>query len=231
MKNNTYKEIADLYNAIKMPCDDFRLHIASLILYKEISENITKIANEILFDDRITYCEIIGHEKETEYLREIERESIKRVDCFLKPNELFSEIVQRSKRDKNNFILEDLNIILKNIEVNTMKPSDVSRLYPDDYTHLFKNLDINSSVLGETKEERNKTVVKMLLHLDGINFGHDRENNRIFRNMIYEDLIEQFTAGIGKEVGETSKLLEVYEAMKKTVTTRRNTYKERLYNI
>ncbi|MGJ0328188.1 type I restriction-modification system subunit M [Aliarcobacter cryaerophilus] len=196
----------------KMDADEFRDYILGFIFYKYLSEKMEDYANEILVEDGKTYFEIIGSKDEEDYISAIKEEAIEKLGYFLRPEELFSQIAKRGNGTSNNFILEDLTSILRNIEQTTMGHES-----EDDFVHLFEDLDLTSTKLGKTVEARNKLIVQVLTHLDKINFelkNHDRD----VLGDAYEYLIGQFAAGAGKKAGEFYTPQQVSKILAKIVT-------------
>ncbi len=170
----------------KMDADEFRDYILGFIFYKYLSEKMEDYANEILIEDNLTYFEIVGSPDEEDYLQAIKEESIEKLGYFLRPEELFTKVASRGNGTANNFILEDLTSILRNIEQTTMGTES-----EDDFNDLFSDMDLSSNKLGKTVEARNKLIVQVLTHLDKINFelkNHDRD----VLGDAYEYLIAQF---------------------------------------
>lgn len=196
----------------KMDADEFRDYILGFIFYKYLSEKMEDYANEILVEDNLTYFEIIGSADEEDYLQAIKDEAIEKLGYFLRPEELFTSVASRGNGASNNFILEDLTGILRNIEQTTMGTES-----EDDFVHLFEDLDLNSTKLGKTVEARNKLIVQVLTHLDKINFelkNHDRD----VLGDAYEYLIAQFASGAGKKAGEFYTPQQVSKVLAKIVT-------------
>ncbi|WP_373072093.1 type I restriction-modification system subunit M [Sulfurimonas sp.] len=196
----------------KMDADEFRDYILGFIFYKYLSEKMEDYANEILVEDNITYFDIIGSDDEEDYIEAIKEEAIEKLGYFLRPEELFSEVAKRGNGLENNFILEDLTSILRNIEQTTMGTES-----EDDFVHLFEDLDLASTKLGKSVEQRNKLIVQVLTHLDKINFelkNHDRD----VLGDAYEYLIAQFAAGAGKKAGEFYTPQQVSKVLAKIVT-------------
>lgn len=196
----------------KMDADEFRDYILGFIFYKYLSEKMEDYANEILIEDSLTYFEIIGSADEEDYLQAIKDEAIEKLGYFLRPEELFTSVASRGNGTANNFILEDLTSILRNIEQTTMGTES-----EDDFVHLFEDLDLNSTKLGKTVEARNKLIVQVLTHLDKINFelkNHDRD----VLGDAYEYLIAQFASGAGKKAGEFYTPQQVSKVLAKIVT-------------
>lgn len=82
-------------------------------------------------------------------------------------------MAERGNGDENNFILEDLTQILNSIEQSTMGQES-----EDDFEHLFEDLDLTSTKLGRSEEAKNSLIVKVLFHLNQIDFQlkkHDRD--------------------------------------------------------
>ena len=196
----------------KMDADEFRDYILGFIFYKYLSEKMVDNANVILKQDNMTYYDITGDKQEDEILEDIKNESIEELGYFLKPQELFSQIALRGNAANDNFILEDLTKILRNIEQTTMGTES-----EDDFIHLFEDLDLTSTKLGKTVESRNTLIVKVLTHLDKINF--ELKNHKIdILGDAYEYLIGKFAAGAGKKAGEFYTPQEVSKILAKIVT-------------
>ena len=196
----------------KMDADEFRDYILGFIFYKYLSEKMEDYANEILIEDSLTYFEIIGSSDEEDYLQAIKDEAIEKLGYFLRPEELFTSVASRGNGTANNFILEDLTSILRNIEQTTMGTES-----EDDFNDLFSDMDLNSQKLGKTVEARNKLIVQVLTHLDKINFelkNHDRD----VLGDAYEYLIAQFASGAGKKAGEFYTPQQVSKVLAKIVT-------------
>jgi type I restriction enzyme M protein len=140
----------------------------------------------------------------------------------LKPSELFSELAKRGNSDiegQSNFIIEDLQKILINIQLSTMGTES-----EDDFDNLFEDMDLNSTKLGKSPEARNEIIVKVLLHLDKIDFKLEDTELDVLGDA-YEYLIGQFASGAGKKAGEFYTPQEVSTVLAKLVTTGKNKLK------
>ncbi|MBN8420807.1 MAG: type I restriction-modification system subunit M [Verrucomicrobia bacterium] len=198
----------------KMGADEFRDYILGFIFYKYLSERMHLFADEILKHDGITFADI----KETTpdgkaYLQAIEKESVERLGYFLKPTELFHKIAEKGARKEDNFILEDLAAILKHIESSTMGHAS-----EEDFEGLFEDLDLGSSKLGKTENQKNELIAKVLTHLDKIDFRLADTEADVLGDA-YEYLIGQFASGAGKKAGEFYTPQEVSTILAKIVTT------------
>jgi type I restriction enzyme M protein len=201
----------------KMNADEFRDYILGFIFYKYLAEKMDIYANNILKADKIKYKEIKENTKQgKEYIEAIKEESLEKLGYFLKPSELFSEVAKRGNSDvegENNFILEDLQKILNNIQLSTMGTES-----EEDFDHLFEDMDLNSTKLGKTPEARNEIIAKVLSHLDKIDFKLEQTELDVLGDA-YEYLIGQFASGAGKKAGEFYTPQEVSKVLAKIVTT------------
>jgi type I restriction enzyme M protein len=181
----------------KMDADDFRDYILGFIFYKYLSTKMDLYANEILKPDGLTFKELEGHKQEAEYMEAVKDAALDKLGFFLKPSELFSELAQRGNAGgKNNFILGDLAKVLTNIEQSTMGSDS-----EEDFGNLFADLDLTSHKLGKSETDKNELIVKVLVHLDEIDFDIENTESDLLGDA-YEYLIGQFASGAGKKAGE-----------------------------
>lgn len=204
----------------KMNADEFRDYILGFIFYKYLAEKMEIYANSILQQDNIQFRDIKEDTpKGLEYIEAIKEESLETLGYFLKPSELFSEIAKRGNSDTNTFILEDLQKILTNIQLSTMGTQS-----EEDFDNLFEDMDLNSTKLGKSAEARNEIIVKVLTHLDEIDFKLEHTELDVLGDA-YEYLIGQFASGAGKKAGEFYTPQEVSKILAKIVTTGKNRLK------
>ena len=197
-----------------MDADDFRDYILGFIFYKYLSRKMAMHANKILEPDGLEYHKVIGHKMEKALIHEIKLDALDALGYFLKPTELFSELAKRGNSGGvNKFILEDLQKVLTNIEQSTMGSES-----EDDFGNLFEDLDLTSSKLGKTEEAKNELIVKVLTHLEGINFDLENQESDLLGDA-YEYLIGQFASGAGKKAGEFYTPQQVSKILAQLVTT------------
>ena len=202
----------------KMDADHFRDYILGFIFYKYLSEKMRLYANKILAEDAIEYLSIEEQTAEgQEYLETVREEAIEQLGYFLKPSELSGEITKRGNAQgdegERNFILDDLQKILNNIEQSTMGTES-----EDDFDKLFEDLDLNSTKLGPSERAKNDLIVKVLMHLDGIDFRLQDTDSDLLGDA-YEYLIGKFASGAGKKAGEFYTPREVSTVLARLVTT------------
>jgi type I restriction enzyme M protein len=204
----------------KMGADEFRDYILGFIFYKYLSERMNLFADEILKHDGIKFDAIDESSAEgKEMLAAIQEESIERLGYFLKPSELFSKVAERGGQKSGNFILEDLGNILKHIEGSTMGHDS-----EEDFEGLFEDLDLGSSKLGKSENQKNELIAKVLVHLDQIDFRLEDTEADVLGDA-YEYLIGQFASGAGKKAGEFYTPQEVSTILAKIVTTGKTSLK------
>lgn len=228
-----YKKVleAQLWNIAntlrgKMNADEFRDYILGFIFYKYLSEKMNIFADEILKQDNIKFRDITPKTADgKEFIEAIKEEALEKLGYFLRPEELFTEVAKRGKGEneddvdkfdesKTNFILEDLQKILINIQLSTMGTDS-----EEDYENLFEDMDLNSSKLGKTPEARNAIIAKVLTHLDKIDFKLSDINQVDVLGDAYEYLIGEFASGAGKKAGEFYTPQQVSTILAKLVTT------------
>ncbi len=177
----------------KMDADEYRDYILGFIFYKYLSEKMMLYANEILREDKMMYMDIKEKaELGQQYLEAIREESLEKLGYFLKPSELFSEIARRGNGNsgtESNFIIEELDGILTNIQNSTMGTDS-----EEDFDNLFEDLELNSTKLGKTVDQRNAVISKILSRLDKIDFQLENTEIDVLGDA-YEFLIGQFARG------------------------------------
>ncbi|MGO3707434.1 MAG: type I restriction-modification system subunit M [Mesonia hippocampi] len=214
----------------KMNADEFRDYILGFIFYKYLAEKMEIYANAILQPDGIQFTDIDENSPEgQEYIDAIREEALEKLGYFLKPSELFTSIAKRGNFNddgeplvkeeestystKTNFILEDLQKILNNVQNSTMGTES-----EEDFDNLFEDMDLNSTKLGKTPEARNEIIAKVLAHLNNIDFQLDQTELDVLGDA-YEYLIGKFASGAGKKAGEFYTPQEVSMVLAKLVTT------------
>ncbi|KFF06314.1 type I restriction-modification system subunit M [Flavobacterium reichenbachii] len=201
----------------KMNADEFRDYILGFIFYKYLAEKMEIFANDILKQDKLKFRNLTGSDENTlEIIEAVKEEALDKLGYFLKPDELFTEVAKRGNSDVegiSNFILEDLQKILTNIQLSTMGTES-----EEDFDNLFEDMDLNSTKLGKTPEARNEIISKVLSHLDKIDFKLEHTELDVLGDA-YEYLIGQFASNAGKKAGEFYTPQEVSMILAKIVTT------------
>ena len=145
----------------KMDADEFRDYILGFIFFKYLSEKQYLYVNEeLLIEEEVKDYRLVTDKESIDAIRD---ESLEKLGYFLPPEDLFSNLAKRGNSDRegqSNFILDDLQRILNDIQNSTMGTES-----EDDFINLFEDLDLNSTKLGRTTEARNESIVRVLTHL------------------------------------------------------------------
>ena len=205
-------KIADTLRG-KMDADDFRDYILGFIFYKYLSEKMEAYADDILKPDNISYEALENHKDKTALLAAVKEEALDKLGYFLKPSELFNELARRGNAEgKSKFILDDLSKVLTAIEQSTMGSES-----EEDFGNLFEDLDLTSSKLGKTETDKNELIVKVLSHLNEIDFDLKNTESDVLGDA-YEYLIGKFASGAGKKAGEFYTPQQVSSVLARLVT-------------
>ena len=190
-KQQLKKQLWGIANELrgKMDADEFRDYILGFVFYKYLSEKQHQYANKLLQTEAVKdYCDVTDEED----IEAIHEESLLKLGYFLRPEELFSAITAKgnaSLEEESNFILDDLNSILNNIEQSTMGTES-----EDDFNKLFENLDLASTKLGRSPNAQNSLIASVLSLLDKIKFSLEKSDSDLLGDA-YESLIRQFAFG------------------------------------
>jgi type I restriction enzyme M protein len=197
----------------KISADDYRDYILGFIFYKYLSEKQYLYANELLVGEKVTDYKDVN---DKEILDAIKEESLLKLGYYLEPSQLFSVLTAKGNADteeESNYILEDLKSVLNHIEQSTMGTES-----EEDFNALFEDLDLNSTKIGRTVGARNEIIVKILSHLDKIDFNLKDVDSDVLGDA-YEYLIGKFAAGAGKSAGEFYTPQQVSKILAQLVTS------------
>lgn len=228
-------ERAELHRVIwKMACDlvhggavaawDFKSYVLGMLFYRFISENITNYINQMQRklgrnDDYALMSDDVA---------ERARKSIvPSKGFFILPSELFCNVQKKAKSDDNLNIT--LNRIFKNIEGSSQGTAS-----EENFKGLFDDIDVNSKNIGSTIEERNKTLVKIMDAIAGLNLGEFGENTIDLFGDAYEYLMSMYASTAGKKGGEFFTPQEVSELLAKISlvdTTQPNKFKQQVNKV
>lgn len=190
-----------------MDANEFKNYILGFIFYRYLSEKLEKTAEEALKNDVTNFK---GLEEGTELYKSVEKDSLSKIGYFIQPNLVFSEIMEDIREEK--FVLKKLAEAFNAITNSTQGTKS-----QDDFNNLFEDVDLESSKLGKTPDERNELISKILKRLKRINFNIDEDENDILGDA-YEYLISQFASNAGKKAGEFYTPHEVSKILAKIVT-------------
>ncbi len=212
------KERAELHRAIWQIANDlrgsvdgwdFKTYVLGILFYRFISENLTNYINA---DERRAGNKDFDYaglsDKKAEFGR---ADTVKEKGFYILPSELFSNVLKSANEDKN--LNETLSKIFNNIE-NSAKGSDSE----NDLKGLFADLDVNSAKLGNTVENRNKKLVKLLETIGSLKLGNYSDNTIDAFGDTYEFLMTMYASNAGKSGGEFYTPQEVSELLAEITT-------------
>jgi len=183
---------------------DFKTYVLGMLFYRFISENLTNYIND---DEHragkkdFEYSQL--SDKEAEFGR---ADTVKEKGFYILPSELFKNVTKKARNDPN--LNETLSAVFKNIE-SSAKGTESE----DDLKGLFDDLDVNSNKLGNTVEQRNKQLVKLLESINELKLGNYSENTIDAFGDAYEFLMTMYAANAGKSGGEFYTPQEVSELL------------------
>lgn len=90
--------------------------------------------------------------------------------------------------------------------------------------HLFEDMDLNSTKLGKTVDDRNKVIKDILVRLDKIDFQLDDIEADVLGDS-YEYLISNFASDAGKKAGEFYTPQKISEILARAVSLGKNELK------
>ncbi len=196
----------------KMNADEFRVYILGFIFYKYLSQKMENYADGLLEKDDIKYCDV----KDSEVVEHIVAEAVQNIGFALRADELFANIAKKGEKTEDNFILDDLAKVFKNIQNSTTGTKS-----EDDFDGLFYDVDLTDKKLGATATQRNTLIAKVLVHLDKVEFDIDNHDKDVLGDA-YEYLIAQFASSAGKKAGEFYTPPEVSKVLAKIVSNRKS---------
>ncbi len=197
-----------------MDASEFRNYILGLIFYRFLSEKTEVQVDVLLEGENMTYEQAWQNE---DYKEALEAELLERIGYVIEPQDLFSTLIK--KFENQTFEIEDLHKAISKIETSTRGQES-----EDDFDHLFDDMDLNSSRLGNTNAARTKLISKVMMNLSTLPFVHsDIEIDML--GDAYEYLIGQFAATAGKKAGEFYTPQQVSKILAKIVTANKQDLK------
>ena len=203
-----HRSIWNIANDLRGSVDgwDFKQYVLGTMFYRYISENLANYINEIQHrsgDASFDYAKLQDDEAISAKDFLIENKGF-----FIKPSELFCNILKIADKDDNLNVT--LDTIFKNIE-----SSAVGTASEPDFKGLFDDIDVNSNKLGGTVSERNKRLVKLLNGIAEMKLGDYKNNTIDAFGDAYEFLMGMYASNAGKSGGEYYTPQEVSELLTK----------------
>jgi type I restriction enzyme M protein len=208
-REELHKTIWKIANELRGSVDgwDFKQYVLGLLFYRFISENIENYVNENQRKAGITDFQYRNISDEEALLGK--SQILDEKGFFILPSELFCNI--RKGADKN----ENLNVVISNV-FNNIESSARGSASEDDVKGLFDDFTIDNK-LGNTVDERNGKLVKLLNAIGDLNFGDYEDNNIDLFGDAYEFLMTMYASSAGKSGGEFFTPQEVGELLARIV--------------
>ncbi len=217
MDNKKEREREELHKTIWKIADelrgavdgwDFKQYVLELLFYRFISENIENYINNNQIkagQKNFKYRDL--PDEEAEYGRE---EIVKEKGFFILPSELFCNVRKKAKLNPN------LNITIHNVFEN-IEASSKGTASEKDVKGLFDDFDVKGNKLGNTVDEKNEKLIKMLDAIGDLKLGNYSDNTIDAFGDAYEFLMTMYASNAGKSGGEFFTPQEVGELLAKIV--------------
>lgn len=190
-----------------MGADEFRDYVLGLIFYKFLSEKVERAANKELEADNMKFKDVLDNE---DLLADLKEWLLDTLGYFIEPKHLFKNLAKRAINKE--MIIEDLGNAFKAVEQSTIGFDS-----EDEFAGLFEDVDLTSSKLGKTVNQKNELISDVVKHLDEIDFKFEDIDSDILGDA-YEYLIGNFASSAGKKAGEFYTPQQVSKILAKVVT-------------
>ncbi|MGN1311880.1 MAG: type I restriction-modification system subunit M [Bacilli bacterium] len=209
-REELHKTIWKMANDLRGSVDgwDFKQYVLGLLFYRFISENIEHYVNENQRKAGLSNFEYRNISDEEALLGK--KQILEEKGLFILPSELFCNI---RKNAKNN---ENLNVTIANIFDN-IESSARGTASENDVKGLFDDFDVKGNKLGNTVEEKNEKLVKMLDAIGDLKLGDYQDNTIDTFGDAYEYLMTMYASNAGKSGGEFFTPQEVGELLARIV--------------
>ncbi|MDO4497348.1 MAG: type I restriction-modification system subunit M [Bacteroidales bacterium] len=206
-RDELHRTIWNIANSLRGAVDgwSFKAYVLGAIFYRYISENLCEYVKKLqeaggVFD----YDYSKTSDEEAEYGRET---LVQEKGYFILPSQLFCRIAANPEADVN------LNITLSNV-FRAIEASAQGSASEDDLRGLFSDFIVDNSQLGNSLEDRNKLLAKVLIAVRDMDLGDsfDDTGNDTFGDA-YEYLMQMYAANAGKSGGEFFTPQEVSELL------------------
>lgn len=183
---------------------DFKQYVLGMLFYRFISENLTNYINE---EERRTGTKDFDYSTLSDQKAEFGRDdTVKEKGFYMLPSELFVNVAKNARHDSD--LNETLATVFNNIE-NSAKGTESE----DDLKGLFDDIDVNSAKLGNTVENRNQKLTRLLEAIGSLRFGDYADNSIDAFGDAYEFLMTMYASNAGKSGGEFFTPQEVSELL------------------
>ena len=209
-KAELYKTLWKIANDLRGSVDgwDFKNYIFGFMFYRFISENITNDWNkkQRKFNENFDYADL----NDLEVTSYIEEESINSKGFWIKPSELFQNVLKNVNMNNLDNLNEKINNAFRNIE-----SSAHGKQSEDAIKGLFADIDVNSNKLGNSIDQRNKKLLQIMEAINQFKLGDFEDNSIDVFGDAYEYLMGMYASNAGKSGGEYFTPQEISELITK----------------
>lgn len=174
----------------QMDASEYKNYLLGLIFYKYLSDQFLSKAMELLDEETTSMKEALEVYKDAledeDVAEDLLAELKDELNYIIEPELTYTAMMQEIY--DGNFELETLQRALSKIE-----QSDII------FDHLFSDIDLYSTKLGNNVVAQNKTISEVMKELDELNFS---KGDGDVLGDAYEYLIGQFASDAGKKAGE-----------------------------
>ena len=208
-REELHKTIWKIANELRGSVDgwDFKQYVLGLLFYRFISENIEHYVNENQRKAGISNFEYRNITDEEALMGK--QQILEEKGFFILPSELFCNVRKKAEADEN------LNVTISNVFKN-IEASARGTASENDVKGLFDDFTIDNK-LGNTVDERNQKLVKMLNAIGDLKLGDYQDNNIDLFGDAYEFLMTMYASSAGKSGGEFFTPQEVGELLARIV--------------
>lgn len=208
-REELHKTIWRIANELRGSVDgwDFKQYVLGLLFYRFISENIENYVNENQRKAGMNDFKYRDMSDEEALLGK--SQILEEKGFFILPSELFCNIRKGAASNEN------LNVVISNV-FNNIEASARGTASEDDVKGLFDDFTIDNK-LGNTVDERNEKLIKLLNAIGDLNFGEYTDNNIDLFGDAYEYLMTMYASSAGKSGGEFFTPQEVGELLARIV--------------
>ena len=209
-KNELFQKLNAICVVLRKTMDssEYRNYILGFIFYKFLSEKMVKQGQEILGKDDI-YLEL---KEGDELLRDVERDLEDELGYYIPHKYLFQNWVKKIKNGEKIISLIESS-------VKAVENSAAGKDSEDDFKDLFSDIDLTSSKLGNSENQKENVIAHVVNKLNDIKFELDDSKIDILGDA-YEYLIATFASDAGKKAGEFYTPQEVSKILAQIVTSK-----------
>lgn len=192
----------------QMEANEFKSYILGLVFYRFLSEKVeTTMARDLEANESF---EDLWKDEESRKM--VKEELVNENGYAIPPNLLFSALIAEIEKGENGkFDTEMLQDA-----INEITRSTIGEESQQDFEHLFEDMDLTSSKLGNDVPSRSRIIAKIMLSVNEIPFLHDDVDIDVLGDA-YEYLIGQFAANAGSKAGEFYSPQQVSKVLSKIV--------------